>query len=1123
MVEEGLQEGAFFPNFWTKQQVDHWLDVFITMRLAIKIELNFDEKNKQFWFSLDQIWDHYFSDRQAFKETALLLGLFGIVVRAEGVQELFSDFEWERDTWVVMDPRPIDLSDHPLLKLKSFNKLSSYQCLFGLVLNQVTLIDEITMDRLLQICHKSHIKVATPVDLLNEKSKINPEKKLILSRLTDLSYIFPIDSHQRINRIFDPIRQKLIINNFAKVGVDYLDELTWDKLKAVYRAPGIGINKQKLIAERILAEISFLMNPDDQEDKKKEFPLTNLFDPAKDKALLKAFDNLGITSLDQITSDSLSKVFKSCHLTSKKMEYVERQLKYFNEERNNSLDLLSPVFLPLLPFSDKLFSYNEGFEISTSNYLARLSSLGATKKNPRIINLAQLGSSFSFRKKKKISDEQLMKLKNIIAKYLPQKFDGLTDELLANTWILLNHLVPGSLDSCLAGFLKDLDERSHIIFTERLMSSKPATLEALGQKWHTTRERVRQIEQKLKRQFIEWWEQSRLTLKFLMETNGEQIELEQYVRPEFSLLINNTILKHNLKLQRLWFTSSDFLDYLESLIDENLKDGFIHDYRDFTEVFDKKHLKLKESTINRLLKRLNYQRSSDETQVIPLKPGNQHGVVKLYCQAFKIEEIKSDQSTYKSINAWSKENLGSPVFSSYHLFQVMLTNRPCFIPIGKGKYKFFEKDNYDLVPFWRAKSLLEEHFSNGYPFVRDVWLYEQLKNDLPSQMTSDEFYQVFQRLFPKEFVYSLGRNNDIFAAGTTPLSIGEQMVTFLKAQTKPTRIKELKQRFGWANYTVQQEVGKNPAIVIDSPNIFWIDLKLAKKLYGAELTKYLNRELAKKPILFTKSVYQFYQDNCAVQVDLTRINSKKALLSFIKYLQLDLDVIGFDFIMRKKSIPNLKRETSELWSNYFSELGENKITLYELKKAILEAGMSERNWNLNYSNYLKKSDLIYVAKDCFVNKNKIIRNSLIDRAVQVRLNELFENRDFVALRSLSGLDFRGLPRIEYSWTPELFAVFAQDFGYRLLVWKNGLFRIPCPVLILPDSDYHSLEELLAAKIKFWVKDSPVEYILYRRAAKAGLVPKRLNRAKQKFPAEFLARHNLKVKDGLISILNQGHQ
>jgi len=50
------------------------------------------------------------------------------------------------------------------------------------------------------------------------------------------------------------------------------------------------------------------------------------------------------------------------------------------------------------------------------------------------------------------------------------------------------------------GLRPSLNERQRTILDERLMSDEPLALAAIGDRYHISRERVRQIEEQLKRQ-----------------------------------------------------------------------------------------------------------------------------------------------------------------------------------------------------------------------------------------------------------------------------------------------------------------------------------------------------------------------------------------------------------------------------------------------------------------------------------------------------------------------------------------------------------------------------------------------------------------------------------------------
>lgn len=205
-----MNEGVFFPNFWTQKQVEHWVNFFIEEPLNRKVQLNFDSLNNQTFFSVDILREIYTEDSSKFNELNEMLRLFGAIVKVKAHQGLFGSFRWSIDTLVVIDPKKINLTDflvqHPLLNcLRQYLSFTSYDNLFGLVLDQICMINpSISLAELKKLFRNSNVVAVSPLKIA---SAINPKGI-------------------RIDEIFDQNYQKSFIDRFDKAGIVYFSDLT---------------------------------------------------------------------------------------------------------------------------------------------------------------------------------------------------------------------------------------------------------------------------------------------------------------------------------------------------------------------------------------------------------------------------------------------------------------------------------------------------------------------------------------------------------------------------------------------------------------------------------------------------------------------------------------------------------------------------------------------------------------------------------------------------------------------------------------------------------------------------------------------------------------------------------
>lgn len=664
-----MKEGVFFPNFWTKEQVKHWVDVFI--RKEIKLEFN--QKDNQYWFSPDILRELNLENPDSFSELTQLLSLFGISVQVDQNEDVFKKFTWDRNTCVVVDPRPIEIEhfieEHTLLiSLSKFDALKSYGTLFGLILNQITFLDSrINLEMLTQIFNDSEITIIIPLRLTIFDSK-----------------------RVKVDELFNYQHNALIINHFADAGVTYLDELTSERLQKIYKMPGIGKGKQKFIENKIRNLIDFELAEDiEVVDVNQSIPIKILFDENKDRLIINSFYKNGIQNTDQITPDLLNKIFNFPGIGENKKQKILATIKSAPKIIDKQIN--SPeLFLPILPFSHLILKDEPDDLIITINEYLRLINTLLNKKK-FVVSLKDAPEKIKNFVDNKEQDEQMAIIRKALAIYFKEDFDQYPDDLIERSWHLLNDLLPNSVEYYVNEFIDQLDERSKAVLKYRKMSSDILTLEELGEKWGITRERVRQIDKKVSNVFIQWWQNHNFTLKLLVLGKCQPMTLSKYFSEENNRLIESTIIDSDLN--QYFLTSDDYLQMFVDVLLPILLDGQIHSIAEIKQVFENNHLELKADEFNQAIDNLNYRLDQDNRRLISTKRVPKIKIIEEYCSYRKTKIIDVDE--YDQINEWSKEKLGYEAFPSLRAFQGRLSNQSEYIPIGKGKYKLFEKENYD--------------------------------------------------------------------------------------------------------------------------------------------------------------------------------------------------------------------------------------------------------------------------------------------------------------------------------------------------------------------------------------------------------------------------------------------
>ncbi|WP_147369767.1 sigma factor-like helix-turn-helix DNA-binding protein [Bombilactobacillus bombi] len=1122
-----LEEGIFFPNFWSDDQVDNWITTFITNKMNTSIDLdNFDSDKA---LSVDLLRKLYVKNRLFFNEIIQLFKLFGIKVQVNHGQGIFGVFKWQHDTIIVNDTRFVDVKDfisrHPLLNsLNLFPSILAYNSLFGLVLNQLIFVNPtIEIDNLVQLFNVDKIKISTYSKLTNfeiqESGEIN-------------------NSRLRLDQLFDKKQQSLIVNKFIQLGIEYVDELTLSKIKRVFADSEIEIKQQQEIESKLtkVTEIDFKkLHPEnflDVEDFE-SMPVNFVFNKKTDNVILRSFQAHGVTKISQITVEKLRVICLTPGIGNKKLRKIIDNIKDIQQKYIKTKNLSSySVFLPMIPLSADVFDnvkhLKEPLILSIFSYFWEINYFIVIKqlnwgKNPLIKELIQNLQSIVHvpQETTNIPSVNILRQALILDLNKDQQWvNQYSDKLLNYSWSIQQRLLPHSIEYYLNQYIQTMDERARDIFKNRKMIKEPLTLEALGRRWGITRERVRQMETKYSVKFYNWWKQQRFTLKLLVTTQCKQIKLKDYLNLEYEYLIENIVLENQPFLKNIWLTSDAYVKQATEILKSKINDGKAHYWTEIDSIFHEYNLQLDSHEIEELLTNLNYSLDERRQRIISKKHLNKSEIIRRYCQKNNFAKIKCDERNYHRINNWSQQEFGYQISETYKGFCGTFNNNLEIITVGKGYYKFFNKNDYNLEVFETAKEMLNKHFADGYHYSRDLWLYNQIKDQLPKSMTNDEFYQIFQRLYPNDFVYSDGRNNDIFVNGSQPIKISEQIVRYLKTQQLPIAIQDLNNEFGWQDYTIRQEASNNSEIIVDGNKVFWINIKAAEKVLAPKLIDFINTNLNKRPILSLEIVYDYYNNELNDQIDTTHIYNKSAVTSLIRYLNNlkpnrfinKIDIINNTFIVNVDMLPDIKKQPGEIWPLYLSLQVSNKITEDKLKQIALTAGLSESSWNQNYRSYMEKADLVPVSVDYYAKRSDIKRSPEADKAVANTLNNLFGTKDFLVLTLLSEAIWMDLPDVGYRWTRELFATYATLLGYHFYVWPKKMFRSNCYVLTRNNSKYQSMEDIVAHQIRIWLSDNSNQAQIYDQAAEMGLVPKRSDKIKKCFSKEFYQNNHFQVDE-----------
>ncbi|MCO6540718.1 MAG: hypothetical protein J6573_00230 [Lactobacillus sp.] len=520
-----MQEGIYFPKFWQRAQIEHWIDHFINSKLATPIVYQFDFANEQVFLPVDWLRQLYTSQYAEFREIVNLFNLFGIKVHTSHNLGLFSVDD--RGNSFVIDTQVINIrqlvDQHPLLDfLQFFVPLLTYDSLYGLVLDQLNILNPaIKINDIVQLFSDCQINVKTPIEIVFKKS---------------------LSSH--------PERHKIIENNKPKL------EHSWTEQQ---------LNKyDKGTNTELISSIFY----------KKSY-----------RSFVRALNAKGIFRIDQLTHKIIEQVVTNLNFSKKKLKKIDSILEQLPQNNNCNESTLQvskakvnqallanhrthistnikKVFLPMLPFPSNILNKSETIEnkviISLSEYKEKVRTYIDKDHEqqyhyPAIDVLTTNLTSLTDKdwQQSKVPPLDILKYAIEIEWGQSTYTDQQIVENLPYTWYIQHQLLPNSIESYLHIFWQSMSEDAQNVFRNRFMSANDSVI---YQDSLTNANYLRNLEREWTERFKIWWQQMSFTNKLLITSGCQQCKLKDYFSPGYDLLIYNTIVQYseNEMIKKLW-------------------------------------------------------------------------------------------------------------------------------------------------------------------------------------------------------------------------------------------------------------------------------------------------------------------------------------------------------------------------------------------------------------------------------------------------------------------------------------------------------------------------------------------------------------------------------------------
>lgn len=850
---------------------------------------------------------------------------------------------------------------------------------------------------------------------------------LLANKLTEFITDNPQISDFYLKDILDNSTYRIVIKNAIDCGVQQLGDFTYEKSVEFYQSKGIGKKKRSsflnMLYELPGTKISKPFDLSDRDDNEANYLAYFMLQEHGSKSYLVKQQ---ISLVNKVELKRLIiRLAKSQERREKILQSVaakEEEIKTFDKEKITQIEAYQLSIEELLRALNIEYILNDLRE-STEDLTQPMSALLQ-------------------------SDTELSKpIIQIILFYIEKirYFEKFEEHLASNPF--------------------NLKDRELIIFNERMNHKDPKTLEELASILGVTRERVRQIESKIKTKIRKVLSTNYIGLyKKHLKKNGTAI-LEESALKNLLISIQHPEFYYDSKFDL--FILSEYEDPYKQIINE------------IDELFKANDV-LKVKDIDLFINDLN-----DESN----KEGLNQGIEKIfqyylensnYIQKDEVI-IKENISKYKMYTYiidryYSKEVLDLSDDKSYDLFIERLSlyapekivedllGRPkkaairsiegvldreneTVLKVDAHKYRKLDVNRIPYALIDEIYNFINNEILNN-TFVSLKKIYRTFKSEIDGLGYTDRsIYYLIKLLFEEEFKFAGKTSLRIFEKDAEVLSTAEIILTTLDKNNGRMYITDLMEEIGVEDYSIYQHSGEDTYTVRNGiVSVADDETKLSENTLNS-IRNAVNSRLQTKGYVSIQQVYEDLQFNLEVNQELREKNYTNQLDLTHLLKKLFPDTIGHTRILFNKD------KQMDYFDVFIEEIVEtDDYHREDFIDAGSKLGLSEQT-SYNYLN-----DFIETGKIAPINTDFFVLPATLDiadeslEAIDAFLIERFEQNEYLSLSAIQS-EFSQLSRVNgYRWTIELMSYIATRLlDYKKVHIQNFQYFVDPMIITLRDS------------------------------------------------------------------------
>ena len=1117
-----MDDKIIFPKFWTESLVRRWqqtqFDSLVTETTALE-----QLADGRWALPVAPLRTLYSTDYAIFQQLIQLFRLFGIEVHVTQGQGLFGRINWQSDVRVIVDSAQVrdwrglanTIAHSPLLRtIPHLPALVSDRQLVGLVIDQLRSFNQLVVpEQVDAMLHAYGVNTKTVNVLQSGITLIGADDS---TKSVQLHSISASSKTQTIQKVFGD-KNTWLINRFLEFGMKTLADITPERLQQVYQSKGIGAGKINKIQRYLVAADPSLKGTAEP---------TTVSTKERVNSVL-TLENLGVSTIGNITP----KVLQAMQTQGDGRRLVTYTIMHYHEMATCIPDW--PVYAKILPMAGQLYQELTGKpapeRLSLRLYALLIACVWALPKRKAksfemIVAYAsklEAVSSWDMVSDPRMNQSHVM---TVLERAGIKLTSILEPTILMHSLFAYEQMLDGNLGEIVDDYWRHIDEKPREIVTARAVNQPSKTLEELAHGYGQTRERVRQIEKRTVHDYIQWWDQLNLSLKLLLSAHSGPVKVDLHYTDTQVRLIMLIVDDPGHATLKPWVQTEDSQrqQLIACLQSVTTKRNWIKT-QEIQQVVHSHQLSVQPAELVEAMADLDFAQVAETDVWTPSKGVNAATILLIYMRQHGTISVGTDLGSFQKVDKWSKRYFHHEIAVSLRAFSGLLNRIDQLIPVGDGLMRLYQAERYPVDLLNESKDLLDARFTSGYRFVRDNWLLDQVSAHLPSDVTSDEWYQAFKRRFATRFNYGTGRNNDIYPLDQKPITINQQIEFVARAHPGEYSLQQLRTDYGWESYTVQQAISSLPAIYIQTGRLYWLNIKAADTIIKPVMVAYFKSALSHARILTVQAAYiqfnDFMMDQEPDAFDQMRIYNVEALGSYLTSLD-GIDVVGGFFILARHGEPDLPREIGQVWLEYLQHVMARPMTEKQLNSIVHAAGTSQSTWDQVHEARLRDANIVPVSQDLLLAGRAIAHTEALDGLVTQRVQESLEQCGFVATRTLKASDYTELPVVRnrefpeefLTWTPELFISYAEQLGYRRLSWPKSMIMTNCDVLVAQKSPIASMQALVARQLDEWLRTQTNESSLFCNAVAAGLVPDRQDQRKWHFSNYFLQEQGFVIDE-----------